>query len=144
MTFSNEWGVCMPPSARGWEVMSPSARRVAHHVETSSCAPYFTTAKGMVFAGRHVFSGADLATQARPPTHPPTQNQNNFPRRKNEIWNREPKMRGPFYIHSLSFCPHIHPPTCPAPRPVGQTASTTLVHAKHTMHHAPPADGFSP
>ena len=41
---------------------------------------------------------------------------------ENEIFNRAPKMRGPFQVHKLFFAPIPPPPPCP----VGQTLSTTL------------------
>ena len=48
----------------------------------------------------------------------------NFPLGKNEILNREPKMRGPFRYTNCIFAliPHTHS----APGPVGRTLSATM------------------
>ena len=70
--------------------------------------------------------GGDLAAplppttpQANPPHHPKPKT---ISSRKNEILDREPKTRGPF------FCPRTHPPP---PGPIGQTLSTTLPLVPH-------------
>ena len=50
--------------------------------------------------------GGDLADpEAKPPTHPKPKS---FPLGKNEILTREPKKRGPFYVHPPIPVPSKH------------------------------------
>ena len=49
------------------------------------------------------------------------QNPNHFPQAKNEMLNREPRVRGPFWVHKLALIP-THP--IPPSRSVGQPLST--------------------
>ena len=57
-------------------------------------------------------------------THPPKTR--NFPLGKNEILNREPRMRSPFSDTNFSLPSNPPPSNPPTPCPVGQTLSTTL------------------